>query len=84
MQFHGKFLFDSLRSDINYKIKCYCRLCFEEIYSINVVEKNPVPKSQTKSFYIGTKEAPSGSAPLFSPMQIVGFPMWRLNFISFL
>ena len=24
-----------------------------------VVEKNPVPKSQTKPFYIGTKEAPS-------------------------
>ena len=30
-----------------------------EIYSISIVEKNPVPKSQTKPFYIGTKEAPS-------------------------
>ena len=30
-----------------------------EIYSVNVVEKNPVPKSQTKPFYIETKEAPS-------------------------
>ena len=28
-------------------------------FSVNVVEKNPVPKSQTKPFYIGTKEAPS-------------------------
>ena len=28
-------------------------------YRVNVVEKNPVPKSQTKPFYIGTKEAPS-------------------------
>ena len=31
-----------------------------EIYSVIVVEKNLVPKSQTKPFYIGTKEAPSG------------------------
>ena len=30
-----------------------------EINSVNVVEKNLVPKSQTKPFYIGTKEAPS-------------------------
>ena len=30
-----------------------------EIYSFDIVEKNPVPKSQTKPFYIGTKEAPS-------------------------
>ena len=30
-----------------------------EINSVNVVEKNPVPKSQTKPYYIGTKEAPS-------------------------
>ena len=30
-----------------------------EIYSVKVVEKNPVSKSQTKPFYIGTKEAPS-------------------------
>ena len=29
------------------------------IYSVSVVEKNPVLKSQTKPFYIGTKEAPS-------------------------
>ena len=34
-----------------------------EIYSVNVVEKNPVPKSQTKPFYIGTKEAPSEVGP---------------------
>ena len=31
-----------------------------EIYSVDVVEKNPVPKNQTKPFYIGTKKAPSG------------------------
>ena len=30
-----------------------------EINSVNVVEKNPVPKSQTNPYYIGTKEAPS-------------------------
>ena len=30
-----------------------------EIYSVKEVEQNPVPKSQTKPFYIGTKEAPS-------------------------
>ena len=36
-------------------------LSFVEINSVNVVlvEKNPVPKNQTKPFYIGTKEAPS-------------------------
>ena len=31
-----------------------------EICSVNVVEQNPLPKRQTKPFYIGTKEAPSG------------------------
>ena len=31
-----------------------------EIYCIKEVEQNPLPKSQTKPFYIGTKEAPSG------------------------
>ena len=30
-----------------------------EIYCVKEVEQNPVPKSQTKPFYIGTKEAPS-------------------------
>ena len=61
MQFYRKFLFDSLRSDINCEIMllptlfCGDLLCY-------VVERNPVPKSQTKPFYIGTKEAPSGVA----------------------
>ena len=32
---------------------------FVEIYCVKEVEQNPVPKSQTKPFYIGTKEAPS-------------------------
>ena len=32
-----------------------------EIYCVKEVEQNPVPKSQTKPFYIGTKEAPSGA-----------------------
>ena len=40
-------------------MKLMWQLCFVEIYSVNVVEKNPVLKSQTKPFYIGTKEAPS-------------------------
>ena len=30
-----------------------------EIYCVKDVEQNPLPKSQTKPFYIGTKEAPS-------------------------
>ena len=30
-----------------------------EIYCVKEVEQNPLPKSQTKPFYIGTKEAPS-------------------------
>ena len=29
-------------------------------YCVKEVEQNPLPKSQTKPFYIGTKEAPSG------------------------
>ena len=29
-----------------------------EIYCVKEVEQNPVPKSQTKPFYIRTKEAP--------------------------
>ena len=59
MQFYGKFLFDSLRRDINCKNKFIADSCLVEIYYVIVVEKNPVPKSQTKPFYIGTKEAPS-------------------------
>ena len=31
-----------------------------EISCVKEVEQNPVPKSQAKPFYIGTKEAPSG------------------------
>ena len=59
MQFYySTFLFDSLRSDINYEINVIAD-CFVEIYSVNIVEKNLVPKSQTKPFNIGTKEAPS-------------------------
>ena len=30
-----------------------------EIYCVKDVEQNPLPKSQTKPIYIGTKEAPS-------------------------
>ena len=30
-----------------------------EIYCVKEVEQNLLPKSQTKPFYIGTKEAPS-------------------------
>ena len=30
-----------------------------EIYCVKEVEQNPLSKSQTKPFYIGTKEAPS-------------------------
>ena len=30
-----------------------------EIYCVKEVEQNPLPNSQTKPFYIGTKEAPS-------------------------
>ena len=30
-----------------------------EIYCVKEVEQNPVPKGQTKPFYIGTKDAPS-------------------------
>ena len=58
MQFYSNFLFDPLRSDINYEIDVIDD-CFVKISSVNVVEKNLVPKSQTKPFYIGTKEAPS-------------------------
>ena len=42
-----------------------------EINSGNVVEKNPVPKSQTKPFYIGTKEAPSELGALFLNYLII-------------
>ena len=47
MQFYSKSLFDSLRSDINYEI-CYCGLCFAEIYSVNIVEKNMGTKKLKK------------------------------------
>ena len=30
-----------------------------DIYCVKEVEQNPLPKSQIKLFYIGTKEAPS-------------------------
>ena len=32
-----------------------------EISCVKEVEQNPLPRSQTKPFYIGTKEAPSES-----------------------
>ena len=32
-----------------------------EISCVKEVEQNPLPKSQTKPFYIGTKEAPSAN-----------------------
>ena len=35
-----------------------------EIYCVKEVEQNPLPKSQTKPFYTGTKEAPSVSYAL--------------------
>ena len=54
----GKFLFDSLRIDIIYAFNNIAN-CFVEICCVNVVEQNLLPKSQTKPFYIGTKEAPS-------------------------
>ena len=37
-----------------------------EIYCVKEVEQNPVPKSQTKPFYIGTKEAPSDLAQIIN------------------
>ena len=35
------------------------------IYCVKEVEQNPLPKSQTKPFYIGTKEAPSVCDDIF-------------------
>ena len=32
-----------------------------DIYTVNIVEKNLVPKSPTKPFYIVTKETPCGN-----------------------
>ena len=37
----------------------------------NIVEKNLVPKSQTKPFYIGTKEAPSDISLLLKIVMIL-------------
>ena len=58
MQFYNKFLFDSLRRDINYKINVTDGSVSWR-FTLKAVGKNPVPISQTKPFYIGTKEAPS-------------------------
>ena len=52
------FLFDSLRSDINCEINVIADSVLWR-FTVDIVEKNPVLKSQTKPFYIGTKEAPS-------------------------
>ena len=48
-----------------------------EIYSVIVVEKNPVPKSQTKPFYIGTKEAPSdfGATSYGTPSNVANLQL---------
>ena len=43
-----------------------------EIYCVKEVEQNPLPKSQTKPFYIGTKEAPSEVGLLRSLDQFKG------------
>ena len=45
-----------------------------EIYSVNVVEKYPVPKSQTKPFYIGTKDAPSDNVSFKSNVHVGTLP----------
>ena len=47
-----------------------------EIYSVDIVEKNLVPKSQTKPFYIGTKEAPSALGDFH--LSVVS-PLWFDN-----
>ena len=41
-----------------------------EIYGVKEVEQNPVPKSQTKPFYIGTKEAPSETVYLLEYLML--------------
>ena len=46
-----------------------------EIYCVEEVEQNPLPKSQTKPFYIGTKEAPSEF------INLLYIPMYPLNVI---
>ena len=38
--------------------------CFVGICCVNIVEQNLLPKSQTKPFYIRTKEAPSMNAKI--------------------
>ena len=57
MQFYSKISFDSLKSNIKHIM--FMSTLFVEIYCVKGVEQNPLPKSQTKPFYIGTKEAPS-------------------------
>ena len=46
-----------------------------EIYYVKEVEQNPVPKSQTKPFYIGTKEAPSDIARVLTSVVISVSPV---------
>ena len=52
-----------------------------EIYCVKEVEQNPVPKSQTKPFYIGTKEAPSEYTESFyrTSMEKVRFFFYFLS-----
>ena len=58
MQFQSKFVFDSSTSEISYAIIVIDDSVFLR-FAVNLVAKIPVPKSQTKPFYIGTKEASS-------------------------
>ena len=56
-----------------------------ESYCVTEVEQNPLPKSQTKPVYIGTKEAPCDSAyEMFSWYQylIVGLVFSHLGFFE--
>ena len=56
-----------------------------EIYCVQEVEQNPLPKSQTKPFYIGTKEVPSSIALLVLLLSILykGHIGGRLFFVVF-
>ena len=49
-----------------------------EIYCVKEVDQNPIPKSQTKHFYIGTKEAPS----VIVPRQICSNILNKLQLMS--
>ena len=65
MQFYSKCLSDSLRGDINYAINV---ISLSVLWQFAVVMQwnKMLPKSQTKPFYIGTKEAPSERTRAFN------------------